>query len=531
VHPRYNIFCKKTEYVLTEPKAPTTAAQQNQLFPVFLKMHELHTLIVGGGLVGEEKITAVIRNSPEATVTLVAPLILPEIRELARNFPTVTLLQREYTESDLEGKDLVIVATDDKALNRQIKQQAKARKILANVADTPDECDFYLSSIVQKGNLKIAISTNGKSPTVAKRVKEVLTETFPDELETLLDNLQQIRNSLTGNFAEKVKQLNSITAVLVEKPNIPPVTTPEPVKPAPVPLVQHIKHSWRYRVIVGFACLGLMISGHLLFSLIPLDTIGGYASLAMQHVDANILWFMLAGFVAQMIDGALGMAYGVSATTFLLTVGVPPAFASASVHASEIFTSGVSGLMHLRFRNVNSKLFKNLLLPGIIGAILGAYVLTSAEDYIYIIKPLVAAYTLVLGGIIIKKALKKTTKRKPIKKLGVLATAGGFLDSVGGGGWGPIVSSSLIASGRSPLYTIGSVNLAEFFVSLASSLTFITLIGFNHWQIVAGLVLGGVVAAPIAAILARKLPIKTMMILVGIIVIVVSLRNIITMLF
>ncbi len=241
---------------------------------------------------------------------------------------------------------------------------------------------------------------------------------------------------------------------------------------------------------------------------------------------------MLAGFVAQMIDGALGMAYGVSATTFLLTVGIPPAIASASVHASEIFTSGVSGLMHLRFRNVNSKLFKNLLLPGVIGAILGAYVLSSAtESYLIIIKPLVALYTLFLGAVIIKKAIKKTTRRKPIKKLGVLATAGGFLDSVGGGGWGPIVSSSLIASGRSPLYTIGSVNLAEFFVSLASSLTFITLIGFNHWQVVAGLVLGGVVAAPIAAVLARKLPIKTMMILVGFIVIIVSLRNIITMLF
>ncbi len=145
--------------------------------------------------------------------------------------------------------------------------------------------------------------------------------------------------------------------------------------------------------------------------------------------------------------------------------------------------------------------------------------------------PLVALYTLFLGGVIIKKAIKKTTKRKPIRKLGILATFGGFLDSVGGGGWGPIVSSSLIASGRSPLYTIGSVNLAEFFVSLASSITFITLLGFNHWQVVAGLVLGGVVAAPIAAVLARKLPIKTMMILVGVIVIVVSLRNIITMIF
>ncbi|QMU30975.1 TSUP family transporter [Adhaeribacter radiodurans] len=518
--------------MLTEPNSLTATDQENYLFPVFLKLHELHTLIVGGGLVGEEKISAVLRNSPEARVTLVATQILPQIKELAEQHPHVTLLERPYTITDLEEKDLVIVATNDKALNRQIKQEAKDQKLLANVADTPDECDFYLSSIVQKGNLKIAISTNGKSPTVAKRVKEVLNETFPDELEAVLDNLQQIRNSLKGDFAEKVKQLNTITSVLVEKPGTSTeVIAAEPPKPAPIPLIPHIKHSRRYQFIVAFACLGLMISGHLLFSLLPMDTLGVYARQAAQNIDSKILWFMLAGFVAQMIDGALGMAYGVSATTFLLTVGVPPAFASASVHASEIFTSGVSGLMHLRFRNVNSKLFKNLLLPGVIGAILGAYVLSSAENYVYIIKPLVALYTLFLGGVIIKKALKKTTKRKPIRKLGILATAGGFLDSVGGGGWGPIVSSSLIASGRSPLYTIGSVNLAEFFVSLASSITFFALIGFNHWQVIAGLVLGGVVAAPIAAILARKLPIKTMMILVGLIVILVSLRNIITMLF
>ena len=511
--------------MLIEPN-PIATNQENHLFPVFLKLNQLHTLIVGGGLVGEEKITAIIRNSPEAKVTLVAPEIVPQIHELASKYPNITLLERPYTETDLEGKDLVIVATDDRTVNREIKQQAKSRKILANVADTPDECDFYLSSIVQKGNLKIAISTNGKSPTVAKRVKEVLTETFPNELEAVLDNLQQIRNTLKGDFADKVKQLNTITSVLVEKS-----APTEPVKPAPVPLVQHIKHSWRYRLLIAFSCLGLMISGHLLFSFLPFDTIGGYAVAAVKQVDSEILWFMLGGFIAQMIDGALGMAYGVSATTFLLTLGIPPAVASASVHASEIFTSGVSGLMHLRFRNVNSKLFKNLLLPGVIGAVLGAYVLSSAENYLYILKPLVACYTLFLGFVIIKKAVKKNNSRKPIKKLGILATAGGFLDSVGGGGWGPIVSSSLIASGRSPLYTIGSVNLAEFFVSLASSLTFITLLGFNHWQVVAGLVLGGMVAAPIAAVLARKLPIKTMMILVGIIVIIVSLRNIITMLF
>jgi uncharacterized protein len=189
----------------------------NQLFPIFLKLNELHTLIVGGGYVGMEKVTAVLANSPSATVTLVSPEIRAEIRELAEQFTNLTLVEREYRPEDLEEKDLVLVATNIKALNIQIKQQARERKLLANVADTPDHCDFYLSSVVPKGHLKIAISTNGKSPTVAKRVKEVLLEAFPDEIEQVLDQLQEIRNSLKGDFAEKIKQLDQITAVLVKK--------------------------------------------------------------------------------------------------------------------------------------------------------------------------------------------------------------------------------------------------------------------------------------------------------------------------
>ena len=510
----------------TEKKIAET---ENHLFPVFLKLHELHTLIVGGGLVGEEKITAVLRNCPEAAVTLVAAEIKPEIQALESQFANLVLLQKPFEESDLEGKDLVIAATNDKAVNSAVKRAARARRLLANVADTPEECDFYLSSIVRKGNLKIAISTNGKSPTVAKRVKEVLNEAFPDEMEELLQNMEQIRASLKGDFAEKVKQLNAVTASLVEQPAT--AATPLEIAPAPAPPHIFIRHSWRFRLLMLLSAFALMVMGHLLFSFLPMEAIGGYALQTFNSLDEDILFYMLGGFIAQMIDGALGMAYGVSASTFLLAFGVSPAAASASVHASEIFTSGVSGLMHLRFGNVNTKLFKTLLLPGVLGAIVGAYLLSSAEDYAHYIKPLVAVYTLVLGLIIIRKAIQKIKKKRKIRKMGLLAVTGGFLDSVGGGGWGPIVSSSLIASGRHPMYTIGSVNLTEFFVSFASSVTFITLIGLDHWQVVLGLVLGGTVAAPIAALISRRLPVKTMMILVGLIVIIVSLRNIYTSIF
>ena len=191
----------------------------NHLFPIFLKLNndDLHLLIVGGGYVGLEKIEAVLGNSPEAKITLVAPEIRAEIQEIAAHNLHVVLLQRTFEDFDLDYKDLVIVATNDKQENKRIKRLARARHLLCNVADTPDECDFYLSSIVKKGNLKVAISTNGMSPTLAKRLREVLTEALPDDLETAMEQLKGVRDLLRGDFEHKVQELNRITEVLVRK--------------------------------------------------------------------------------------------------------------------------------------------------------------------------------------------------------------------------------------------------------------------------------------------------------------------------
>jgi precorrin-2 dehydrogenase / sirohydrochlorin ferrochelatase len=189
----------------------------NNLFPIFLKLENLHTLIVGGGYVGLEKITAVLDNSPLARITLVAPEIREEIRSIAAANSRINLIVRRFEDADLVDKDLVIVATNDKEENRRIWESARARHILANVADTPDICDFYLSSVVRKGNLKVAISTNGMSPTLAKRLKEVLTDALPDNLETAMEQLKAVRDMLKGDFASKVDELNRITSVLTEK--------------------------------------------------------------------------------------------------------------------------------------------------------------------------------------------------------------------------------------------------------------------------------------------------------------------------
>lgn len=339
--------------------------------------------------------------------------------------------------------------------------------------------------------------------------------------------------SLARKKGQKVflRDLPEESDTLFQKPalNAPKTSRKAPKAPLTWETVQQkiwaatIRKRTRTEIFVNiFSAIALMIIGHLLFTYLTYDRL----SVLWNELELNeeFFYYVLGGFVAQMIDGALGMAYGVTAATFLLTLGVPPSAVSASVHTSEIFTSGVSGYMHLKFGNVNSKLFKKILIPGVLGAITGAYLLSSFEKYIYIVKPLVAVYTLILGILIVQKALKKRIEKRPIKKIGWLAMAGGTLDSIGGGGWGPIVTSTLIARGRHPRYTIGSVNLAEFFVSLASSVTFITIIGFSHWKVVLGLILGGMVAAPIAATLARRLPVKTMMIMVGTIVIIVSLR-------
>jgi len=183
----------------------------NTLFPIFVKLDQIQTLLVGGGNVGLEKLAALLKNSPHANVKVVATYFLDECLELAQNAPNVQVFQRKFEITDLENIDLIILATDDRTLHENIKIEAQKRHILTNVADTPPLCDFYLGSVVQKGDLKIGISTNGKSPTLAKRLRELFEEIFPDQIQELLDNLQSYRNTLKGNFEEKIKALNDLT--------------------------------------------------------------------------------------------------------------------------------------------------------------------------------------------------------------------------------------------------------------------------------------------------------------------------------
>lgn len=240
-------------------------------------------------------------------------------------------------------------------------------------------------------------------------------------------------------------------------------------------------------------------------------------------VTAQFLFYIAVGFTAQLIDGALGMAYGVTSTSLLLSAGIPPAVASASVHTAEVVTSAVSGFSHWRFGNVRGDLLRRLALPGAVGAALGAYVLTSFEGAM--LRPYVAAYLLIMGAVILYKALRKNASFNPTRSVGLLALVGGFVDASGGGGWGPVVTSSLLGSGKEPRTTIGTVNASEFVVAATASGVFSVFIGLSGWPVVLGLIVGGVIAAPVGAYLCHKINSKICMLLVGLLIIILSLRN------
>ena len=236
-------------------------------------------------------------------------------------------------------------------------------------------------------------------------------------------------------------------------------------------------------------------------------------------------WFgyLVIGFLAQLIDGALGMAYGLSASSCLMAVGVPPATVSATVHMAETFTTGASALSHHHFGNIDRSLFRRLVSPGMIGAAVGAFVLSSIPGESF--KPVVAGYVLLMGIVVFLKAFKTIPPVTVASHVAPLGFVGAFLDSVGGGGWGPIVASTLLARGNHVRTAVGTVNAAEFFVTLTSSLTFFAMIGVSHWKIVLALGAGGVLAAPLGAYLCKHVPHKPMLMAIGLLIMALSART------
>jgi uncharacterized protein len=251
---------------------------------------------------------------------------------------------------------------------------------------------------------------------------------------------------------------------------------------------------------------------------------------AALHKDNYLFyWMLLVGFFAEIVAGSMGMGYGVICTTILLILNVPPPVISASIHSAESFTSAAGSISHWQLGNVNKKLAKALAIPAIIGAVLGALALSYVgERYAKITKPFIAVYTMYLGIRILQNAFQKkeTNQKKKPTKITVLGLIGGFIDSFGGGGWGPLVTGTFIKNGHTPRYVIGSSTFAKCILTVASAITFIFTIGIHHWNIVAGLLIGGIITAPFSAMLTSKLPVKKMFVTVGVVVIAMSLITI-----
>ena len=287
-----------------------------------------------------------------------------------------------------------------------------------------------------------------------------------------------------------------------------------------------ITQKLQYRINLSFIItLLIIVISCILYSNGSLDDV-----LALLEKDNHLFyWMLLVGFFAEIIAGSMGMGYGVICTSILLMLNIAPPVVSASIHSAETFTTAAGSISHYKLKNVKKNLVIKLAIPAVFGAIIGAITLTYVgEYYAKITKPFIALYTLYLGIKILENAYKEKIKNAPIKRtnLSRLGLVGGFIDSFGGGGWGPLVTGTLIKNSWLPRYAVGSSTVAKFILTLSSAITFIITIGIQHWNIIAGLLIGGIITAPFSAMLTAKLPHKKMFVIVGILVIIMSLFTI-----
>jgi uncharacterized membrane protein YfcA len=289
---------------------------------------------------------------------------------------------------------------------------------------------------------------------------------------------------------------------------LPPVEE-EVARPGKSPLLQ----------VTTYVVLAMLVglAGYLLFLLFAVEHERSATEIVRQTLHDRAFWSACGvGLLAQVIDGALGMAYGVTASSFLLATGATPLMASGATHLAEVFTTGISGVSHLRMGNVNKKLFLSLVIPGVTGGLIGTYVLGNIDGAI--LKPWISGYLLLMGLYVLARAFRRIilvkTDVRPTRVV-PLALFGSFMDTTGGGGWGPIVTTSLVGAGHDPRTTIGSVNFAEFFLTVAVSAAFFSILDSSVWLIVAGLVLGGTFAAPFAAYVTRHVKTRYLLVMVG----------------
>ncbi|SFH87167.1 TSUP family transporter [Halpernia frigidisoli] len=442
---------------------------KNSLFPIYLNSENLNILIIGGDKNDLNFLNFLIKNYSTFHIKIVFPKIDQEIKSLAEVHNFISIFEKEVDESDFKNQKLIFVTESEKTQFHYFKIWSKENFGLIHFINSEEKSDF-----------ETEFSNKNFDKNTSRKV-------------SLVDPYKEIEN--TAKIVKRAKLKANLYLGIIG-------------------------------VLVFFGLFFLTLQE---FNLFP------DVKLFFAQENHIFLWMVLVGFLAEMIAGSMGMGYGVICTTILLLLNIPPPIVSASIHSAESFTTAAGSISHFKLKNVNLKLVFALAPFAIIGAIIGAVSLSYfGEHYAKILKPIISVYTLYLGANILRKTLakksliKSTRKRSNLKVLGIV---GGFIDSFAGGGWGPLVTGSLIKDGRTPRYVVGSSTVAKFLLTITSAVTFIFTIGIHHWNIILGLLLGGVVTAPFSAMLTSRLPVRKMSIAISILVIVMSLVNIFKILF
>lgn len=503
-----------------------SAVQPNNMHPLFLNLERIPVLLVGNDDLIFSAVKQICLNSIHCKIKIFDEEISEEIIKFSAENPNIKLFHRKMEEGDLLDFALLIISTENHEYEEQLIHFNQNKNILINVIGKPQISDFSLVSVIKKENIKLGISSNDYSPELQKRINKIIEHSIPSDIEEFIDKLKFAYKNPLMNREDELKSLDTITADYLDEKQKHPLADSE------FENLEKITKAVRRRSNIYLGIIGVMVLigvlSYILFEFQLFPDIN-----AFLNADNHIFYKMLAvGFVAELVVGSTGMGYGIICTTILLMLNIAPPIISASIHSAETFTSAAGSISHFRLKNVNMKLVKALAIPAIIGAIIGALSLTYfGEHYAHIVKPLISCYTLYLGINILRNAFKNNKKKNHTQKSGrsirILGLAGGFIDSFTGGGWGPMVTGSLLKDGRTPRYVIGSSTLSKFILTITSAITFVLTIGIQHWNIILGLLIGGIVTAPFAAMLTSRIPIKKMFVVIGILIIVLSLISII----
>ncbi|MHA6727765.1 TSUP family transporter [Chryseobacterium sp. A301] len=493
---------------------------------LFLNAESWAMVLVGSGPHSLQLIRENFRSSSPRAIELYDLEFSKELVELSDKHPELSLFNKTIESQDLKDRTLVILSPKAHFLEEELLEWIQNRKILIHVMGKPSSSDFSFADLLQTDQLFMGIKLGEFAPEVQHRIRRIVKESLPQDIDPFIERLKFAHKHPLMNISDELQHLDKLTQDYLNQKKKSTLRDSEFDNLSKV--VKAVRRRANiYLGIIGFiVLLGLFSYILVEFKLFP--DIGNFLS-----QDNHIFYKMLlVGFIAEIVAGSMGMGYGVLCTTILLMLNVAPPVVSASIHSAETFTSAAGSISHFKLKNVNKKLVKALALPAILGAIIGALALSFfGEQYAHIVKPIISVYTLYLGINILRNAFKRKKEHKRKAKtdtnLGFLGLVGGFIDSFAGGGWGPLVTGTLMKDGRTPRYVVGSSTVSKFILTLTSAITFFITIGIQHWNIVLGLLLGGIITAPFSAMLTAKLPVKKMFVVIGILVIVMSTISIV----